>query len=97
MIGEKVGKKIKFSKLQKAADKGCSTDKKKGGNGNGTGFTGGTGTPAYLSVDGFEKCLGKQSHGEWESWCFPAARPNGCDESAYDQLSKLPIAKNACY
>jgi len=45
--------------------------------------------PKYLSVQGFQGCLGIKSMGSWESYCLPAAQPNECSNESWSKLSAM--------
>lgn len=45
--------------------------------------------PAYLQVDGFQRCLGEQTVGTHRQWCLPVTRPAQCPEASWQQLNQL--------
>ena len=45
--------------------------------------------PAHLSVVGWKLCVDQKTVGTAEYVCFPAIRPDECELSAWNQLSKL--------
>ena len=48
----------------------------------------GIGAPEYLSVPGFEVCLGKYNPTSSSSsaWCIPSTKPSSCIQSAWDKI-----------
>jgi len=58
---------------------------------------GGMGTPAYLSVPGFEKCLTKQAQGTYTQWCIPLVMPSDCVMESWGALTTSnDIGVQAC-
>jgi hypothetical protein len=47
----------------------------------------GMATPAYLSVDGFEKCVAEESVGTSTQYCIPQIRPSACIEKSWGSLA----------
>jgi hypothetical protein len=47
----------------------------------------GMATPAYLSVDGFEKCVAEKSVGTSTQYCIPQIRPSACIEKSWGSLA----------
>jgi hypothetical protein len=52
--------------------------------------------PAHLSVVGWKLCVGQKDVGTAKYVCFPAAKPDECTLSAWDQLSKLTNGPGPC-
>lgn len=45
--------------------------------------------PKYLEVSDFQRCLGKESHGTYTTWCLPSERPETCVSASWQALVKL--------
>jgi len=46
--------------------------------------------PDYLSVEGYEQCLGQhQPTGSHSEWCIPSTRPDACLTQSYEQLRQV--------
>ena len=46
----------------------------------------GTETPAYLSVENWEKCIGSMIEGSLEKLCEPNEKPSDCPDNSWEQL-----------
>jgi len=50
--------------------------------------------PEYLSVPGFESCLGSSGGsdgGGWHKWCLPISQPTSCPDESWDKIRKMKI------
>jgi len=45
--------------------------------------------PKYLEVKDFRRCLATQQIGSYRAWCIPAAKPESCPATSWDQLQAL--------
>merc|ERR1712168_751324 len=52
---------------------------------------GGDGPPGYLSVTGWEKCLGNYtpSTADHSEYCLPNSKPNPCNQNSWEQLKDV--------
>merc|ERR1712113_952206 len=55
---------------------------------DGVRIVGGPGSlpPAYLSVPGFENCVGEKSKGTYSVVCLPIIKPDACAETSWSQI-----------
>ncbi len=45
--------------------------------------------PKYLSIDGWQKCIGKKDMGTWKAICMPKSKPAACSDNAWKQFTGL--------
>jgi CRISPR/Cas system-associated exonuclease Cas4 (RecB family) len=56
----------------------------------------GISTPAYLSVDGWEKCVAEEPMGTSNQYCIPKIKPSACIEKSWGSLAADIIEISVC-
>ena len=50
-----------------------------------------TWTPAYLKIEGYEKCLDVQDYRGWQGLCMPADQPKDCLDNSWSKLHEMNL------
>jgi flagellar motility protein MotE (MotC chaperone) len=53
-------------------------------------------TPTYLSVDGWEKCVGVEPVGTFTIYCIPKIKPSACIEKSWGSLTAENMGMSDC-
>jgi hypothetical protein len=56
----------------------------------------GMSTPAYLSVDGWDKCVTEESVGTSTQYCIPKLKPSACSEKSWGSLAAENMEISVC-